>query len=83
VIPIQYIGVQDCEQAKMTTNKALLYALVNANDDRYGHEGGFAVIHGSQPVPDLPCASKSFDMLAAAYPALWPYRCGLFYDDCY
>jgi hypothetical protein len=64
----------------MTTNKALLYALANADDDRYGHEGGYVVIHGSQPVPDLPCASKSFDVLAAAYPALWLYGHELFHD---
>lgn len=81
VIPIQYIGVQDCEQAKMTTNEILLYALANADDDRYGHEGGYAVIHGAQPIPDLPGASKSFDALAAAYPVLWPYGRGLYHDD--
>ena len=81
MIPIQYIGVHDCETAKMTTNEVLLYALANAEDDRYGHEGGYAVIRGSQPIPDLPGASKSFDALAAAYPVLWPYGCGLFHDD--
>lgn len=59
----------------------LLYALANADDDRYGHEGGYAVIHSSQPVPDLPGANKSFDALAAAYPVLWPYGRGLFHDD--
>lgn len=81
VIPIQYIGVQDCDQAKMTTNEVLLYALANADDDRYGREGGYVIIHRAQPVPDLPGASKSFDALAAAYPALWPYRRGLYHDD--
>ena len=25
VIPIQYIGVQDCDRAKMSTNEVLLY----------------------------------------------------------
>ena len=40
-----------------------------------------AVIHGSRPVPDLPGASKSFDALVAAYPVLWPYKRGLFYED--
>jgi hypothetical protein len=34
VIPIQYVGVQDCEQAKMSMNEILLYALANADDDR-------------------------------------------------
>ena len=45
VIPIQFVGVQDCEEAKMTTNEVLLYALANADDDRYGREGGYAIIH--------------------------------------
>jgi hypothetical protein len=63
VIPIQYIGVYDCEVAKMTINKVLLYALANTDDNHYRHEGGYAVIHGSQPIPNLPGASKSFDTL--------------------
>ena len=58
----------------------LLYALANADDNRYGNEGGYAIIHGAQPVPDLPGASKSFDALAAAYPVLWPYGRGLFHE---
>jgi hypothetical protein len=62
-------------------NESLLYALANADDDRYGHEGGYAVIHGSQPVPDLPGASKSFDALAGAYPILWPYGKGLYHQS--
>ena len=81
VIPIQYVGVQDCEQAKMSTNEVLLYALANADDDRYGHEGGYAVIHSAQPVPDLPGASESFDALAGAYPALWRYGRGLYHEN--
>ena len=81
VIPIQFVGVQDCEEAKMTTNEVLLYALANADDDRYGHEGGYAVIHSAQPVPDLPGASESFDALAGAYPALWPYGRGLYHEN--
>ena len=47
VIPIQYVSVQDCDQAKINTNEALLYALANADNDRYGHEGGYAIIHGN------------------------------------
>lgn len=78
---MQYLGVQDCEEAKMTTNEVLLHALANADDDRYGHEGGYAIIHSAQPVPDLPGASKTFDALAAAYPVLWPYGRGLFHQD--
>ena len=81
VIPIQYIGVQDCEQARMSTNEVLLYALANADDDKYGHEGGYAIIHSAQPVPDLPGASQSFDALAGAYPALWPYGQGLYHEN--
>lgn len=81
MIPIQYIGVQDCEDAKMSTNEVLLYALANADDDRYGHEGGYAIIHSAQPVPDLPGATKSFDALAGAYPTLWPYGQGLFHQN--
>jgi len=65
----------------MTTNEVLLYALANADDDQYGHEGGYVIIHGSRPVPDLPGASKSFGALAAAYPVLWPYGRGLFHQD--
>ena len=65
----------------MSTNEVLLYALANADDDRYGHEGGYAIIHGSQPIPDLPGATKSFDALAGAYPALWPYGRGLFHEN--
>jgi hypothetical protein len=65
----------------MSANEKLLFALANADDNKYGHEGGYAVIHGGQAVPDLPGASKSFDALAAAYPALWPYGRELFYDD--
>jgi hypothetical protein len=65
----------------MSTNEVLLYALANADDDRYGHEGGYAVIHGAQPVPDLPGANKSFDALAGAYPALWPYGRGLYHES--
>ena len=80
VIPIQYVSVQDCDHAKLSTNEVLLYALANADDDRYGHEGGYAVIHRAQPVPDLPGASVSFDALAAAYPVLWLYGRGLFHD---
>jgi hypothetical protein len=72
--------VQDCDQAKMTSNEELLYALANADDERYGREGGYAVIHSAQPVPDLPGASESFDALAAAYPVLWPYGKGLYHD---
>ena len=81
VIPIQYVGVQDCDHAKMSTNEVLLYALANADDDRYGHEGGYAIIYGSQPIPDLPGAMKSFDALAGAYPVLWPYEQGLFHEN--
>lgn len=81
VIPIQYLGVQDCEETKMSSNEVLLYALANADDERYGHEGGYAIIHGAQPVPDLPGANKTFDSLAAAYPVLWPYGRGLFHQD--
>ena len=81
MIPIQYIGVHDCETVKMTTNEVLLYALANADDDRFGREGGYAVIHGSRPVPNLPGASKLFDALVAAYPILWPYGQGLFHED--
>ena len=80
VIPMQYIGVEDCEQAKMSANEVLLYALANADDNRYGNEGGYAVIHGAQPIPDLPGASKSFDALAGAYPVLWPYGRGLYHQ---
>jgi hypothetical protein len=65
----------------MSTNEVLLYALANADDDRYGHEGGYAIIHGAQPIPDLPGATQSFDALAGAYPTLWPYGCGLFHQD--
>jgi Helitron helicase-like domain at N-terminus len=39
------------------------------------------VIHGSQPIPDLPGANKSFDALAAAYPVQWPYGRGLFHEE--
>ena len=45
-----------------------------------GMRGGYAVIHGAQPIPDLPGASVSFDALAAAYPVLWPYGHGLFHE---
>lgn len=65
----------------MSTNEVLLYALANADDDRYGHEGGYAVIHGAQPIPDLPGAGTSFDALAGAYPVLWPYGRGLFHQN--
>ena len=65
----------------MSTNEVLLYALANADDDRYGHEGGYAIIHGSQPIPDLPGATNSFDALAGAYPVLWPYGRGLFHQN--
>jgi hypothetical protein len=65
----------------MTTNEVLLYALANADDDRYGHEGGYAIIQGAQPIPDLPGASKSFDALAGAYPILWPYGRGLYHEE--
>ena len=81
MIPIQYVGVQDCEQAKMSTNEVLLYALANADDDRYEREGGYAIIHSAQPVPDLPGASESFDALAGAYPVLWPYGRGLYHEN--
>jgi hypothetical protein len=64
----------------MTMNESLLYALANVEDDGYGRKGGYAVIHGSQPVPDLPGASKSFDALAGAYPTLWPYGKGLYHQ---
>lgn len=81
VIPMQYVGVQDCDHANMSMNEVLLYTLANADDNRYGHEGGYAVIHRAQPVPDLPGANKSFDALAAAYPMLWPYGRGLYHES--
>jgi hypothetical protein len=62
-------------------NETLLYALANADDDRYGHEGGYAVIHGGKPLPDLPGASKVFDALGGAYPLLWPYGRGLYHEQ--
>ena len=62
-------------------NEVLLYALANADDDRYGREGGYAIIHSGQPVPDLPGVTKSFDVLAGAYPVLWPYGRGLYHQD--
>ena len=65
----------------MTMNEVLLYALANADDDRYGNEGGYAVIHPAQPTPDLPGARQSFDALAAAYPTLWPYGRGLYHVE--
>ena len=64
VIPIQYVSVQDCDHVKLSINEVLLYA----------------VIHRAQPVPDLSGVSVSFDALAAAYPVLWPYGCGLFHE---
>ena len=39
------------------------------------------VIHGAQPIPDLPSASKSFNALVAVYPVLWPYGKGLYHDE--
>jgi hypothetical protein len=30
----------------MTTNEVLLYVLANTENERYGHEGGYAIIHG-------------------------------------
>jgi hypothetical protein len=81
VIPIHFLDVQDCDQARLSTNEVLLYALANADNRRYGHEGGYAVIHSAQAVPDLPGASKLFDVLAATYPVLWPYGCGLFHEE--
>ena len=73
--------MQDCDQAKVMTNEALLYALAHADKDKYGHKGGYAIIYGNQPIPDLPDASKFFDTLAAAYPTLWPYGHGLFHEN--
>jgi hypothetical protein len=64
----------------MSSSEALLYALANADDNRYGNEGGYAVIHGAQPIPDLPGATTSFDALAGAYPVLWPFGRGLFHE---
>ena len=62
-------------------NEVLLYALANADDDRYGNEGGYTVIHPAQPIPALPGARQSFDALAAAYPMLWPYGQGLYHVE--
>ena len=81
MIPIQYVGVQDCENAKISSDEALLYALANGDYNQYGQEGGYAVIHAAQLVPDLLGASKSFNALAAAYLALWPYGSGLFHQE--
>jgi hypothetical protein len=61
----------------MSTNEVLLYALANADDDRYEHEGGYAIIHGAQPIPDLPGASKSFNALLEHI-----QHCGLMDEDC-
>jgi hypothetical protein len=76
---MQYIGVHNRESAKMMSNKVLLYALANAEDNQYGHKC-YAVIHGSCPIPDLPGTCESFDALTVAYPVLWPYGRGLFHD---
>ena len=34
-------------------NEVLLYVLVNSDGNKYRHEGGYAVIHSAQPVPDF------------------------------
>lgn len=81
MIPICYIGVQDCEQAKLTMNETSLFALANAENDRQEGEGGYAVVHSAWLVPDLPGIHQSFDALAAAYPTLWPYGRGLYHAD--
>ena len=65
---------QTCQKSM---NEMLLYALANADDDRYGHEGGYAIIHGAQPVPDLPGASKSFDSSAKLQMSVAPF--GIFW----
>src|ERR1700734_1673066 len=80
VIPIQYIGVQDCDRAKMSMNEILLYALANADNEGGGGEGGYAILHSTRAVSDLPGVSQTFDALGAAYPTLWPYGRGLFHS---
>ena len=77
--------MEDVDVSKVSTNKLLLHALVNLKNENPEVEGGYAVRHGRVPVFDLPIAaeeresrlfSNKFDVLAAAFPVLWPYREG-------
>jgi Helitron helicase-like domain at N-terminus len=82
VIPLQFLGVHDVDVNQLSSNEILLHALVNLRNEDPDMEGGYAVRHGSVPIFDLPISSEArqstifhnkFDVLAAAFPLLWPY----------
>jgi hypothetical protein len=79
---LQFLGVEDVDVDRLSSNELFLHALVNLKNDDETIEGGYAVRHGKDPVFDLPIAaqdrrsmtfSDKFDVFAAAFPMLWPY----------
>lgn len=89
VIPLQVSGTVDTDLSKLTTNEMMLWGL--ANLWREGHEGGYCIRHGRQPVNDFgrpqshravnsppepePEADQS-NFFEKAFPCLFPFGCG-------
>ncbi len=74
VIPLQFLGVCDTELSQVSADEQLKSAL--ANMDKC--EGGYAVRHGGEPVSDFGFGKGKYErptlnLLAAAYPMLFPY----------
>ena len=52
VIPLQISGSVDCDLSNVAANELMKWGLANLWKD--GHEGGYAIWHGHQPVSDFP-----------------------------
>ena len=79
VIPLQISGSVDCDLSNVTANELMKWGLANLWKD--GHEGGYAVRHGPQPISDFPpreagdgeCPTDQPNFFEKAFPCLYPY----------
>ena len=82
MIPLQVSGSVDCDLSNVTTNELMKWGLTNLWKE--GHEGGYAVRHGRQPVSDFPpreagdaeCPMDQPNFFEKAFPCLYPYGRG-------
>ena len=82
MIPLQISGSVDCDLSNVTANELMKWGLTNLWKD--GHEGGYAVRHGRQPVSDFPpqeaqdgeCPTEQPNFFEKAFPCLYPYGRG-------
>lgn len=87
VIPLQISGSVDCDMSNVMADELMKWGLANMWKD--GHEGGYAVRHGRQPVSDFPpqtnhedqdndgaCPADEPNFFEKAFPCLYPYGQG-------